>query len=114
MNEVIADYQEMEIHVVLDNLNTHKPKNDKWLTRHKNVHFHYTPTHASWMNQIEVWFSILSRKALRKASFTSTTQLRGAIDSFTQAYNKQAAPFEWKKKIVYQGRLKNKYANLIN
>src|SRR5438309_3667739 len=50
------------IHVVLDNLNTHnthKPKNDRWLKRHPNVSFHFTPTRASWLNQVEIWFSIL-------------------------------------------------------
>lgn len=112
MNEIVKEYQGKDIHVVLDNLRTHKPKNDKWLARNKNVQFHYTPTHASWLNQVEVWFSILSRKALRKASFTSTAQVRKAIDSFTEAYNKDAAPFEWKKKTVAQGSLKNKYAKL--
>lgn len=99
MNEVVNDNKDKELHVILDNLRTHKPKNDKWLARHKNVHFHYTPTHASWLNQVEVWFSILSKKALRKASFTSPYRVRKAIDRFTEAYNDNAAPFEWKKKM---------------
>lgn len=106
MNEVISDKQDKEIHVILDNLRIHKPKQDKWLARHKNVHFHYTPTHASWLNQVEVWFSILSNKALRKASFTSPYQVRRAIDKFTESYNEHAAPFEWKKTNVKQGTLK--------
>ena len=71
MNEVVADYPDQEIHVVLDNLRTHKPKRDRWLARHKNVHFHFTPTHASWLNQVEIWFSILARSTLEGASFTS-------------------------------------------
>jgi DDE superfamily endonuclease len=50
MNRIIADQPGREIHVILDNLSTHKPKCDRWLTRHKNVHFHFTPTHASWLN----------------------------------------------------------------
>ena len=62
MNRVVADHPDREIHVILDNLNTHKPKHDRWLARHKNVHFHFTPTHASWLNQVEVWFSILSSR----------------------------------------------------
>src|SRR5215468_7957550 len=62
MNRVVAEHAGREIHVILDNLNTDKPKHDRWLTRHKNVHFHFTPTHASWLNQVEVWFSILSAK----------------------------------------------------
>ncbi len=112
MNETIAQYGDKEIHVILDNLSTHKPKHDNWLVRHNNVHFHYTPTHASWLNQIEVWFSILSRKALKNASFTSPMQVRDRIDAFTKAYNQEAAPFEWTKKKVYPVRPKNKYANL--
>ena len=55
--------------MVLDNLSTHKPKRDLWLARHPNVHFHYTPTHTSWLNQIEIWFSILSGKSLKGGSF---------------------------------------------
>jgi transposase len=70
MNEVVGDYPDRELHVILDNLSTHKPKHDRWLARHNNVHLHLTPTHASWLNQIECWFSILSRRALRGASFT--------------------------------------------
>ena len=56
---------------MLDNLSTHKPKHDLWLARHPNVHFHFTPTHASWLNQVECWFSILSRQALKHSSFRS-------------------------------------------
>lgn len=102
MNKIINDHPDREIHVILDNLNTHKPKNDMWLARHKNVHFHYTPTHASWLNQIEVWFSILSRQALRNASFTSSEQVCQAIDRFVDVYNPSAQPFNWTKEVVYQ------------
>jgi transposase len=56
MNEIVSENEGREIHVILDNLNTHKPKNDRWLARHKNVHFHYTPTSASWLNQVESGF----------------------------------------------------------
>lgn len=114
MNEVIADYPDQEIHVILDNLNTHKPKHDVWLARHKKVSFHYTPTHASWLNQIEIWFSILSRRALNGASFTSPQQIRNAIDLFIADYNKQAAPFEWRKREVYPKRLRKNYSDLCN
>jgi len=63
MNEVVADYPSQKIEVILDNLNTHK-KNDAWLKRHRNVTFHYTPTRASWLNQVECWFSILQGQSL--------------------------------------------------
>jgi transposase len=72
MNELLASYPpDQVIHVILDNLSTHKPQHDRWLARHPNVHFHFTPTRASWLNQTECWFSILSRQALQGASFTS-------------------------------------------
>jgi len=112
MNDVVADYPNRELHIVLDNLNTHKPKVDRWLARHPDVHFHYTPTHASWLNQIECWFSILSRRALHGASFTSVRQLRAAIDRFIEAYNQTATPFEWRKRVVHSVGLKHSYADL--
>lgn len=113
MNDVVSQYPpDQEIHVILDNLNTHKPKHDKWLARHKNVYFHFTPTRASWLNQVEIWFSILTRRVIRNGSFTSPQQVRTAIDRFLNAYNVQAAPFEWTKEVVRQAPLKKKYADL--
>jgi transposase len=112
VNQVVADYPEREIHVILDNLNTHKPKRDLWLARHPQVHFHFTPTHASWLNQVEVWFSILSPSALKGASFTSTKQVRDAIEAFVAAYNPTAEPFRWRKREVTNTPLKKKYAEL--
>src|SRR5918992_4858831 len=101
MNQVVVDYPDQEIHVVLDNLKTHKPKRDAWLARHKNVHFHFTPTHASWLNQVEIWFSILARSTLNGASFTSVRQLRQAIDAFIEAYNPTATPFHWQQAQIH-------------
>jgi transposase len=101
MNEVVADYPEQEIHVILDNLNIHKPKRDRWLARHKNVRFHFTPTHASWLNQVEIWFSILARSTLDGASFTAVRQLRDAIDAFIEIYNAGAAPFQWRRATIH-------------
>jgi transposase len=77
MNYLIAQHPGREIHVILDKLSTHKPKHDQWLKRHRNVHFHFTPTHASWLNQVEIWFFILSGKSLAGASFNSVAELRG-------------------------------------
>jgi transposase len=112
MNEVIADHPEREIHVVLDNLNTHKPKDDRWLARHQNVHFHFTPTHASWLNQVEIWFSILVRRTLAGASFTSVRQLRAAIDAFIEAYNDTATPFQWRKATIHPKGLASRITDL--
>jgi transposase len=114
MNELVADYPDQEIHVILDNLRTHKPKRDRWRSRHKNVHLHYTPTHASWLNQIECWFSILTRRALRGASFTSVAELRAAIEAFIATYNPEAAPFEWRKAVVHQVSLTKRITELRN
>jgi transposase len=114
MNDLVAQYPDREIHVILDNLNTHKPKCDRWLQRHPNVHFHYTPTYSSWLNQVECWFSILERQALRGASFTSPQRVRAAIDTFVEAYNEIAAPFEWKATKVYATRPTHTYAELRN
>jgi transposase len=108
MNDIVARYPDTAIHVVLDNLNTHKPKNDRWLRRHPNVHFHFTPTRASWLNQVEIWFSILEGKSLHGASFISVAQLREHIDAFIEAYNETAKPFVWTKAEVHQRRVKGR------
>jgi len=108
MNQVVAAYPGRELHVVLDNLNTHKPKNDRWLKRHPNLRFHFTPTRASWLNQVEIWFSILEGQSLHGASFVSVAQLRKHIDDFIEAYNENAKPFVWTKTKVHQRRVKER------
>jgi transposase len=112
MNEIVAANPNREIHVVLDNLNTHKPKEDRWLKHHPQVHLHFIPTYSSWLNQVECWFSILSRQALAGVSFTSPKQLREAIDKFVAAYNEKATPFEWTKAVVHPTAPVKKYADL--
>ncbi len=97
MNQIVISYPDRDIHVVLDNLNTHKPKEDRWRKRHPRVHLHFIPTYSSWLNQVECWFSILGQQALQGVSFTSPEQLREAIDKFVKAYNQKAALFEWTK-----------------
>src|SRR5712675_2016019 len=110
MNRIVAAYPGKELHVILDNLNTHK-KNENWLKRHPNVRFHFTPTHASWLNQVEIWFSILQRQSLNDTSFKSVKQLRQHIDDFVEAYNANAKPFVWTKSEVHQKRLKPRFAD---
>ena len=75
-----------QVHVILDNYCTHK-KNEAWLAVHPNVTFYFTPTSASWLNQVEIWSGIFTRKALSGASFRSAEQLTQAIRDFTAAYN---------------------------
>jgi transposase len=97
MNRVLRDYPAgQEIHVILDNLSTHN--NDdvaEWLRKHPGVHFHYTPTGSSWINQIETWFGIATRQAIRRGSFASLAQLIRHIDAYVTQWNEGAAPFEW-------------------
>jgi transposase len=114
MDEVVAETSaEQELHVILDNYCTHK-KCDAWLAQHPNVHFHYTPTSASWLNQVEIWFGILSRKALRGLSSQSTAELRQAIEAFIKAYSEHAKPFKWRKREVKGSQLRNTIVNLCN
>ena len=114
MDQVVAETApEMELHVILDNYSTHK-KCDAWLAAHPNVHFHFTPTSASWLNQVEIWFGILSRKALRGLSSKSTVELRQAIEAFIAAYAQNAKPFKWRKREVKGSQLRNTIVNLRN
>src|SRR6266566_9231458 len=107
MNSVVAAFPDRQIHVILDNLNTHK-KNERWLKKHPKVRFHFTPTRSSWLNQVEIWFSILQGQSLNGASFTAVEQLQEHIDAFIAAYNETAEPFAWTKKKVYQRPFKNR------
>jgi transposase len=115
MDKVLLDIDttDKEIHVILDNYSTHK-KNHDWLLRHPNVYFHYTPTSASWLNQVEIWFGILTRKALRGASFKSTDDIKKAIEDFVQVYGPTAKPFVWRKREVRGSQLRNTISNLCN
>lgn len=114
MEEVIAEIPvDQQVHVILDNYSTHK-RNDQWLSAHPNVHFHFTPTSASWLNQVEIWFGIFSRKTLSGASFASTAQLIEAIKAFIESYNQSASPFVWRKREVKGSQLKNTIVNLRN
>lgn len=114
LDEVIATVPEdREVHVILDNYCTHK-RNENWLAKHPNVFFHFTPTSASWLNQVEIWFGILSRKALRGGSFNSKESLGQAIHEFIEAYHENAKPFVWKKREVKGSQLRNTLTNLVN
>jgi transposase len=114
MDQIVADAPpERELHVILDNYCTHK-RCDAWLAQHPNVHFHFTPTSASWLNQVEIWFGMLSRKALRGASFKNVTELSQGIDAFIAAYNPTARPFKWRKREVKGAQLRNTIVNLCN
>jgi transposase len=115
LDGVIAEQPvDKEIHVILDNYSTHK-KNDDWLAKFEGrVQFHFTPTSASWLNQIEIVFSLLQRKTLNGASFKSKDELRDAIKAFIARHNERAKPFRWRKRDVKGSQLRNTIVNLCN
>lgn len=98
MNEVVRVYPNRELHVVIDNLNIHKNEAARrWLSRHPLVRFHYTPTHASWLNLIECFFSILGKQALQHSVQRSKQDLKELLQSFLANYNQTCHPFTWTK-----------------
>jgi transposase len=115
LDGVLADQpQNAEIHVILDNYSPHK-RNDDWLAKFAGrVQFHFTPTSASWLNQIEIVFSLLQRKTLNGGSFKTKDQLRDAIEAFFRRHNERAKPFRWRKREVKGSQLQNTIVNLRN
>jgi len=91
----------LDLHCIVDNLSAHStPKVTAFLEANPHVQLHYTPTHASWLNQVELFFSILERRLLRRGEFESVDQLATRIIDFIKDYNRRAAPFRW----TYDGR----------
>lgn len=106
MDEVASIYSQRRVHIVLDNLNTHRNTSQgdfvtAWNKRQGNRFiFYYTPTHGSWLNQVELWFGIVSRRILRYGNFRSPDELIAAIEAFIQEWNgNEAHPFRW----TYEG-----------
>jgi transposase len=98
MNEVVAAFPDRDLHIVLDNLNIHKNQAaQRWLKRHPRVHFHHTPTHASWLNLMEVFFSILSKRGLSQSVQHSKRDLREFLLKYIENYNQDPSPFTWTK-----------------
>jgi transposase len=98
MDDVVKAYPLGELHVVLDNLNIHKNEAAKqWLLRHPRVHFHYTATHASWMNMIECFFSILTKQALTQSVQRSRKELKDFLLQYLNKYSQNPTPFTWTK-----------------
>ena len=87
---------DLDIHLVVDNYATHKhAKVKRWLARRPRFHLHYTPTYASWLNQVEIWFNILTRQAVRRDSFRKVSELIERIERYTAKWNANAHPFVW-------------------
>src|SRR6266581_9228032 len=98
MNCVVAHFPQRELHVVLDNLNIHNNSAaQRWLGRHPQVHFHPTPTHASWVNLAECFFSILTRRGLQHSVHHSKRELKEYLRQFIDRYNESCSPFVWTK-----------------
>jgi transposase len=95
---VARTYPRKKLHVVVNNSSSHETAEVKqWLAKHPRIHFHFTPTSGSWMNQVETWFSLLSGRAIRRGAFKNVHALRDAIQRFLDAWNANSHPFKWVK-----------------
>lgn len=97
LNHIDANVPEdLDIHLVVDNYATHKhQKVRNWLGKRPRYHIHYTPTYSSWLNQVEIWFNVITQKAIRRGSFRSVKQLTSKINQFVKNYNSDSNPFTW-------------------
>ncbi len=88
--------EDLDIRLVVDNYSSHKHAKVKcWLAAHPRYHIHYTPTYASWLNQVEIWVNIITLKAIKRVTFRSVKDLVLKIDQFVKHYNKENLPFVW-------------------
>jgi transposase len=98
MKKIVRAYPRQDLHVILDNSSTHGTSEvKKWLCDHPLVHFHYTPTSASWLNQVEGWFGILAKQSLFVTDFQSRKALRDHLRAYLRSWNRNPTPFEWTK-----------------
>jgi putative transposase len=88
--------QNLDVHMILDNYATHKHASIKrWLALHHRWHVHYTPTYSSWLNEVEIWFNLITQQAIRRGTFSSVKELIAKIEAFVKQYNKHHKPFIW-------------------
>ena len=86
----------LDVHLVIDNYCTHKhEKVRRWIAARPRYHVHYTPTYSSWLNQVEIWFNIITQRAIRRGTFCSVKKLTDTIERFVSEYNAKATPFAW-------------------
>jgi transposase len=96
LEKAVEPHAGEEVHVVLDNLSTHTtPEVKAWLEKNPNVQFHFTPVGSSWINQIETWFGIITRQAIRRGTFSSVKILIKRIRDYIAHWNSNAEPFVW-------------------
>ena len=85
-----------QVHLILDNYCTHKSATvSKWLVKRPHWHLHFTPTHTSWLNQVERFFAKITTEAIRRGNFQSVTDLVKAITEYLDAHNAEPVPFKW-------------------
>ena len=85
-----------DVHLIVDNYAAHKhPKVRRWLAARPRFHVHYTPTYSSWLNQVEIWFNIITQRAIRRGTFRSVRDLVANIERFVRRYNRNCQPFVW-------------------
>jgi putative transposase len=88
--------EDLEVHLIADNYATHKhPRVKAWLAHRPRYHMHYTPTYASWLNQVERWFALITQQAIRRGSFRSVRELVHRIDQYVTHHNTHKRPFVW-------------------
>ena len=98
LKQVAKAYPRRKLHIVVDNYATHKhPAVTGWLAKNQRITLHFTPTSGSWLNMVEIFFAIITRQAIRRATFTSVKDLIGAIGIFIDAWNERCEPFIWTK-----------------
>src|SRR6516225_10255696 len=98
LHQVARAYPRRKLHIVVDNYGTHThPDVQAWLAKHPRIILHFTPTSGSWLNMVEVFFSIITRQAIRRGSFTSVKDLIAAIENFIDGWNDRCHPFTWTK-----------------
>jgi transposase len=87
---------DLDVHLIIDNYGTHKhPKVRTWLAAHPRYHVHYTPTYASWLNQVERWFALITHQSIRRGSVQSVRELIANINHYVEHYNRDTRPFVW-------------------
>jgi putative transposase len=96
LRHLLNAYPAKELHIIADNGSSHRSKKTlAWVAKQKRLHLAFTPTHASWLNQIEIWFGILTRKIVRRGIFKSRHELVERLMNFITTYNQEARPFQW-------------------
>ena len=97
LKSLLSTVWQKEVHVILDNLSVHKSRHvQRFLADHPRLHFHFTPTYSSWLNQVEIWFSKIERDVIARGVFTSVKDLARKLMRYIKRYNQHAKPIKWR------------------